>query len=130
MAHDQGRRAGHPRLVHWFNTDQIHSYLDDTSPDEFEVACAAAQTGQPLVGIELSEPARDLGRIRIPTWIALRVAFLAITAKSPYTLETQVLIRRGFGRSRFGTSTTPCNREQHVEHHGEHDQNRAADEEE
>ena len=26
--------------VHWFNTDRIHSYLDDTSPDEFEAAYA------------------------------------------------------------------------------------------
>ena len=38
--------------VHWFNTDRIHSYLDDTSPDEFEAAYAASHTDQPLVGIK------------------------------------------------------------------------------
>ena len=38
--------------VHWFNTDRIHSYLDDTSPDEFEAAYAAPNTDQPLVGIQ------------------------------------------------------------------------------
>lgn len=38
--------------VHWFNTDRIHSYLDDTSPDEFEAAYAASHTDQPLVGIQ------------------------------------------------------------------------------
>jgi putative transposase len=38
--------------VHWFNTDRIHSYLNDTSPDEFEAAYAAPNTDQPLVGIQ------------------------------------------------------------------------------
>ena len=28
--------------VHWWNTDRIHSYLDDQSPDQFEAAYAAA----------------------------------------------------------------------------------------
>jgi len=38
--------------VHWFNTDRIHSYLNDNSPDEFEAAYAASQTDQPMVGIQ------------------------------------------------------------------------------
>ena len=38
--------------VHWFNHDRIHSYLDDTSPDDFEAAYAAANTDQPLVGTQ------------------------------------------------------------------------------
>lgn len=38
--------------VHWFNNDRIHSYLNDTSPDEFEAAYAASQTDQPMVGIQ------------------------------------------------------------------------------
>ena len=38
--------------VHWFNTDRIHSYLDDLSPDEFEAAFYAAdKTDQHQVGI-------------------------------------------------------------------------------
>jgi len=38
--------------VHWFNTDRIHSYLDDASPDEFEAAhYAANKTDQHQVGI-------------------------------------------------------------------------------
>ena len=38
--------------VHWFNTDRIHSYLDDASPDEFEAAFYAAnKTDQHQVGI-------------------------------------------------------------------------------
>ncbi len=38
--------------VHWFNTDRIHSYLDDASPDQHEAAYAATNTDQPLVGIQ------------------------------------------------------------------------------
>ena len=38
--------------VHWFNTERIHSYLDDTSPDYFEAAYAAQQADQPMVGIQ------------------------------------------------------------------------------
>ena len=38
--------------VHWFNTERIHTYLDDTSPDHFEAADAASNTDQPLVGIQ------------------------------------------------------------------------------
>ncbi len=38
--------------VHWFNTDRIHSYLDDTSPDQFEAAYAATNPDQPMVGIQ------------------------------------------------------------------------------
>ena len=38
--------------VHWFNTDRIHGYLDDESPDEIEAAYAAQQADQPMVGIQ------------------------------------------------------------------------------
>ena len=38
--------------VHWWNSDRIHGYLDDTTPDEFEAAYAASPTDQPLVGIQ------------------------------------------------------------------------------
>ena len=38
--------------VHWFNTDRIHSYLNDTSPDNFEAAYTAQQADQPMVGIQ------------------------------------------------------------------------------
>ena len=38
--------------VHWWNTDRIHGYLDNTTPDEFEAAYAASHTDQPLVGIQ------------------------------------------------------------------------------
>jgi len=38
--------------VHWFNTERIHSYLNDDSPDEFEAAYAASQTDQTTVGIQ------------------------------------------------------------------------------
>ncbi len=38
--------------VHWFNNDRIHSYLDDTSPDQFEAAYAVSKTDQPMVGIQ------------------------------------------------------------------------------
>lgn len=55
-------------LVHWFNTDRIHSYLDDTSPDDFEATYAASHTDQPLVGIQWNESARDPGRIT-PSYI-------------------------------------------------------------
>lgn len=38
--------------VHWFNTDRIHSYLNDESPDQFEATYAATNTDQPMVGIQ------------------------------------------------------------------------------
>lgn len=38
--------------VHWFNTERLHSYLDDQSTDEIEAAYAASQTDQPMVGIQ------------------------------------------------------------------------------
>jgi putative transposase len=38
--------------VHWFNTDRIHGYLDDESPDEIEAAYAAQQADQPMVGTQ------------------------------------------------------------------------------
>ena len=38
--------------VHWFSTERIHSYLDDTSPDYFEAAYAAQQADQTMVGIQ------------------------------------------------------------------------------
>ena len=38
--------------VNWFNTDRIHSYLNDDSPDQYEAAYAATNTDQPLVGIQ------------------------------------------------------------------------------
>jgi putative transposase len=38
--------------VNWFNTDRIHSYLDDDSPDQYEAAYAAQQADQNLVGIQ------------------------------------------------------------------------------
>jgi len=48
--------------VHWFNTDWIHSYLDDLSPDEFETAhYAAQQTNQHQVGIHQPEPRQTQG---------------------------------------------------------------------
>jgi len=45
-----GERLATLGLVHWFNRDRIHSYLDDESPDQFEAAYAASQTDQTLVG--------------------------------------------------------------------------------
>lgn len=36
--------------VHWFNTQRIHSYHNDRSPDMFEAAYAAATADQPMVG--------------------------------------------------------------------------------
>jgi putative transposase len=38
--------------VNWFNTDRIHSYLNDDSPDQYEAAYAATNTDQPMVGIQ------------------------------------------------------------------------------
>lgn len=38
--------------VHWWNTDRLHGYLDDTPPEDFEAAYAASRTDQPLVGIQ------------------------------------------------------------------------------
>jgi putative transposase len=38
--------------VHWFNSNRIHNYLDDASPDQYEAAYAATNTNQPLVGIQ------------------------------------------------------------------------------
>jgi putative transposase len=38
--------------VNWFNTDRIHSYLGDDSPDQYEAAYAATNTDQPMVGIQ------------------------------------------------------------------------------
>jgi len=38
--------------VHWFNTERIHGYLNDDSPDEFEAAYAAQQADQTTVGIQ------------------------------------------------------------------------------
>ncbi len=38
--------------VHWWNTDRLHGYLDDTTPDEIEAAYAASHTDQTLVGIQ------------------------------------------------------------------------------
>ena len=38
--------------IHWFNTDRIHSYLNDESPDQFEATYAATNTDQPMVGIQ------------------------------------------------------------------------------
>jgi putative transposase len=38
--------------VNWFNTDRIHSYLNDDSPDQYEAAYAAQQADQNLVGIQ------------------------------------------------------------------------------
>ena len=38
--------------VHWFNTERLHSYLDDQSPDEIEAAYAASETDQPKVGLQ------------------------------------------------------------------------------
>ena len=38
--------------INWFNTDRIHSYLNDDSPDQYEAAYAAQQAGHNLVGIQ------------------------------------------------------------------------------
>ena len=38
--------------VHWHNTDRLHGYLKDVPPLEFEVANAAQQADQQLVGVQ------------------------------------------------------------------------------
>ncbi len=47
--------------VHWWNTDRIHGYLDDQSPDQFETAYAAANTHHTKTEIHNKQPAQNPG---------------------------------------------------------------------
>lgn len=40
LAHHRGRRAGHPQLGPWFNTERLHGYLNDVPPAEGRSALA------------------------------------------------------------------------------------------
>ncbi len=47
--------------VHWRNTDRIHGYLDDQSPDQFETAYTAAKTDQTRTENQNILPAQNPG---------------------------------------------------------------------
>ena len=47
--------------VHWWNTERIHGYLDDQSPDQFETAYAAATTDQTRTENQDIQPAQNPG---------------------------------------------------------------------
>ena len=47
--------------VHWWNTERIHGYLDDLSPDQFEAAYAAARTDQTRTENQDIQPAQNPG---------------------------------------------------------------------
>ncbi len=47
--------------VHWYNTDRIHGYLNDQSPDQFETAYTAAKTGQTRTENQNIQPAQNPG---------------------------------------------------------------------
>ena len=47
--------------VHWWNTQRIHGYLNDLSPDQFETAYAAARTDHDTTGIHNKQPAQNPG---------------------------------------------------------------------
>ena len=47
--------------VHWWNTDRIHGYLDDHSPDQFEAAYAAANTDHTKTENQNIQPAQNPG---------------------------------------------------------------------
>lgn len=47
--------------VHWWNTDRVHGYLDDLSPDQFEAAYAAARTDQTRTENQDIQPAQNPG---------------------------------------------------------------------
>ena len=45
--------------VHWWNTERIHGYLHDRSPDQFEAAYAATRTDHDTTGIHNKQPAQN-----------------------------------------------------------------------
>lgn len=47
--------------VHWWNTERIHGYLDDHSPDQFEAAYAAIKTDQTRTENQDIQPAQNPG---------------------------------------------------------------------
>ncbi|WP_419838077.1 IS3 family transposase [Candidatus Poriferisodalis sp.] len=47
--------------VHWWNTDRIHGYLHDQSPDQFEAAYAAANTDNHQTKNHNIQPAQNPG---------------------------------------------------------------------
>ena len=47
--------------VHWWNTDRIHGYLDDLSPDQFETAYAATRTDHTTTENQNNQPAQNPG---------------------------------------------------------------------
>ena len=47
--------------VHWWNTQRIHSYLDNLSPDEFETAYTADRTNQTTTKNHNKQPAQNPG---------------------------------------------------------------------
>ena len=47
--------------VHWYNTDRIHGYLNDQSPDQFEAAYTAAKTDQTTTENQNNQPAQNPG---------------------------------------------------------------------
>lgn len=47
--------------VHWWNTERIHGYLDDLSPDQFETAYAATRTDHTSTENQNNQPAQNPG---------------------------------------------------------------------
>ena len=47
--------------VHWWNTQRIHGYLDDLSPDESEAAYAARNTDHHRTENQNNQPAQNPG---------------------------------------------------------------------
>ena len=47
--------------VHWWNTQRIHGYLDDLSPDQFEAAYAARNTDHHRTENQNNQPAQNPG---------------------------------------------------------------------
>ncbi len=47
--------------VHWYNTDRIHSYLNDRSPDEYEAAYTATTTNHNNTKTHNIQPAQNPG---------------------------------------------------------------------
>lgn len=47
--------------VHWWNTQRIHGYLDDLSPDQFEAAYAATRTDHTTTENQNNQPAQNPG---------------------------------------------------------------------
>ena len=49
------------RSVHWYNTDRIHSYLNDQPPDQLETAYTATTTDQTRTDNQNTQPAQNPG---------------------------------------------------------------------